>query len=231
MGAHPWAQWNISTVIKYFAGLGPQSLFKKKKKSLLGFFLPFFYWTSQSRTWIVCWSYPFRKPDRTPGSSIASRTETHPVTESALNLSPGPGRGSEQSRARGREQSRALPPRLGRSLLRRGTHPAHGAGAASRSISCDAAHGPGLKFGPAEVKGPFSPLTFQPTRLRLAPNRACHSGTYLELKQSISGSPKWHGLNQRVSTTWWKSSIQQTRGEPTRVRSNLFTKTGNKSKS
>lgn len=97
-----------------------------------------------------------------------------PGNKTSVNLSPCPGRGGEQSGAHGWEQGRVLPPWPGRSLLWPGTDPARRDGAASRSISCDTAHGPGLKFGPAAVKGSFFPLTslrpaFQPTHLRLAP--------------------------------------------------------------
>lgn len=157
MGAHPWTQQNISTGVKYFAGLGPQSL-------LFWFcFLAFFLFniaaslsTSKCRTWTVRLSYPFEKPDRTPGSSAVSQTEMCTVRKWAFIWAPAqprPRQRAEQSApAEGlccavpcRGQSLVPRPRHRRSSGARPSLPT-ARGAASRSVSCGAAPGVGAKI-------------------------------------------------------------------------------------
>lgn len=189
MGAHPRTQQNISTGVKHFAGLGPQSLF---------FFSAFFLFniaasvsTPKCRTWIVGLSYPSEKPDRTPGSSAVSQTEKRTVTKPAFTW--GRAQAKAESKAPGERRALSCCPLLRApawALLRHGTQPASG------SVSCGTAPGAGLKFGPAEVKGPFSRW--------LPRGRLSSPGVYDLLhsrlpqwhlpgaKTKYSGSPKWH---------------------------------------
>lgn len=202
MGAHPWTQQNISTGVKYFAGLGPQSLLFCSGFFFLAFFLfniAASLSTSKCRTWTVRLSYPFEKPDRTPGSSAVSQTEMCTVTKSAFIRAPAQAAAASRAeRSRRRALLRRPLPRaeLGpaapaQAPLRRQTQPAHregglppGASPAAQPLVS------GLKFGPAEVEGLVFPTDFPEAGFpahasKTCSNHACRSGTYLELKQSI----------------------------------------------